>query len=370
MYEYNVKTGKIKRFFTILLLITIVSATSIFIYRIYENIEIKDYSLENPYMVERTSHSEDIEEKTTLEEVTSSVVGISKIKNTGASIFNINANNELGLGSGFIISDNGYILSNWHVVQNKYSNCYITLENGETLNGMVEWADKDLDLAIVKVNAHGLNYLKLGDSDTLKLGEQVYAIGNPIGAEFQRTVTAGIVSGLNRTIKIEDEYGESYMENLVQTDATINSGNSGGPLVNEKGEVIAINTIKISTAEGIGFAVPINIIKPIIESFVNTGKFEESYIGIFAYDKEAISYLNSGLKIDSGIYVAKITEDGPSKNTELRIGDIITNIDGKAVNKMSELREYIYTKKPGEEVVLKILRNKREKEISIILGRK
>ena len=371
MYVYEKKHGKVKRFFVVLLLMIVVSASSVFIYSIYANININNYETDKNRAIERISYTEKTDEQDgiSIEEAANSVVGISKIKNLGESILSTNASTELGLGSGFIVSDNGYIITNWHVVQNKYSNCYITLENGDVHNGTVVWADKDLDLAIVKINVKGLIPLKLGDSDNLKLGDPLYAIGNPIGIEFQRTVTAGIVSGLNRTIKIEDEYGENYMENLVQTDATINSGNSGGPLINTNGEVIGINTIKVSTAEGIGFAVPINIIKPIIESFVNTGKFDEAFLGIFAYDREAVSYLKSELKLESGIYVAKITADGPSSKSDLRTGDIITKIDDREINKMSELREYIYKKNIGDTVKLNIVRNKREREIEVILGK-
>ena len=121
------------------------------------------------------------------------------------SIFLNNSASDLGLGTGMIVSENGYVLTNWHVAGNKYSNCYITLENGKSYNGSVVWADSDLDLAIVKINATGLQYLKLGDSDNVKLGQTTFAIGNPIGVEFQRTVTSGIISGVNRTIKIEEE---------------------------------------------------------------------------------------------------------------------------------------------------------------------
>ena len=236
--------------------------------------------------------------------------------------------------------------------------------------GSVVWADSDLDLAIVKINASKLKYLNLGDSDNVKLGQIAYAIGNPIGVEFQRTVTSGIISGIDRTIKIEDENGETYMEDLLQTDATINPGNSGGPLINENGEVIGINTVKIEEAEGIGFAVPINIIKPIIESFVTNGSFEEAYLGIFAYDKNVISYLDSGIDFEFGIYVAQIAKDGPAKTSDLKIGDIIKQIDGISINKMSELRNYIYTKKPGDEVNLNILRNNREYNVKIKLGKR
>ena len=244
-----------------------------------------------------------------LENTVKSVVGISKIKNAGGSIFSNNSTEELGLGTGIIVSDNGYILTNWHLAGNKYSSCYITLENGNSYNGNVVWADSNLDLAIIKISANNLNYITLGDSDNIKLGEIVYAIGNPIGFEFQRTVTSGIISATNRTIKIEDEASEVYMSDLIQTDATINPGNSGGPLINKKGEVIGINSVKISEAEGIGFAMPINIIKPVIESFVNNGSFEEAYLGIFAYDKEVIPYLKEKSKFDSGIYVTQISKD-------------------------------------------------------------
>ena len=145
------------------------------------------------------------------------------------------------------------------------------MEDGTIYNGNTVWADSDLDLAVVKISANNLKYLQLGDSDNIKIGETVYAIGNPIGIEFQRTVTKGIISGLNRTIKIEENKNSSYMEGLIQTDASINQGNSGGPLINERGEVIGINSVKIETAEGIGFAIPINIIKPVVESLTNAG---------------------------------------------------------------------------------------------------
>lgn len=243
------------------------------------------------------------------------------------------------------------------------------MENGKVYNGSVVWNDEDLDLAIVKISASNLNYINLGDSDNIKIGEKTYAIGNPIGVEFQRTVTSGIISGINRTVKIEEEK-TSYMEDLIQTDATINPGNSGGPLINTKGEVIGVNSIKIQEAEGIGFAIPINIVKPIIESFANNGNFEEAYLGIFAYDKQVTNYLETGVDFENGIYIAQISSDGPSSLSGLKVGDIITKIDNISINKMSELRSYIYTKKPGEEVNVCFLRNKREYNVKIKLGRK
>lgn len=375
MYEYKRRPSKIKKIFMTFVLIITIASASIFIYDMYINIDV--YSEESNTIASRTSYIDKTqniqgEEKNVnvLENVVKSVVGISKIKNTGNAIFLNNSTEDLGLGTGMIVSSKGYILTNWHVAGNKYSSCYITLENGSIYNGTVMWADSDLDLAIVKISATNLEAVILGDSDNIELGEKAYAIGNPIGVEFQRTVTSGIISGIDRTIKIDDENGTSYMEDLIQTDATINPGNSGGPLINSRGEVVGINSVKIENAEGIGFAIPINIVKPIIESFETNASFEEANIGIFAYDKNVIPYLNSNLKFNSGIYVAQITKDGPSYNSGLKEGDIITKIDNIEINKMSELRKYIYTKKVGEEVSLTVLRNNREYNIQVILGKK
>ena len=377
MYEYRRRESKLKKFFISTLLTLIVAAASIFIYDMYIDIDVYSGGEENQDLgATRVSYTDEVKEDSEdnitqiLEKTIKCVVGISKIKNTGNSIFLNNSTENLGLGTGMIVSENGYILTNWHVAGNKYSNCYVTLENGNVKNGSVVWADEDLDLAIVKINASELNCITLGDSDNIKIGQKTYAIGNPIGVEFQRTVTSGIISGINRTVKIDDENRTSYLDDLMQTDATINPGNSGGPLINENGEVIGINTVKIVEAEGIGFAVPINIVKPIIEGFKDNGEFEEAYLGIFAYDKNVIPYLDSNIDFNSGIYVAQISTDGPSHNSGLKIGDIITKIDEITVNKMSELREYIYTKRIGDEVKLTILRNNRERTINIKLGKK
>ncbi len=374
------KKSKSKKIIFVSLFFIFIWIFGFYLYTTYQNIEIN----ENNYTAERQQSTiteqtvESAEEKSkevadTIEETTEKVVGISKLKSAGSSIFSSSEENELGLGTGFIVTSDGYIVSNSHVTGEKYSKCYITLENGTNYEGTVAWSDVDLDLSIVKINAKNLPYVNLGDSSSIRVGETVYAIGNPIGFEFRRTVTSGIISAKNRTIKIEEEEKSSYMTDLIQTDATINPGNSGGPLIYPNGEVIGINTVKISTAEGIGFAIPINIIKPIIESFRKTGGFEEATIGIYAYDKEVIPYLNSSYNVinfDTGIYVAQITKNGPADNTDLKEGDIITSIDGKELNTMNDLREYIYTKKPNEEATLKITRGKINKEIRLTLGKK
>lgn len=292
-----------------------------------------------------------------IENSVKSIVGISKLKQNDSSIFVNNAEEKLGLGSGVIITDTGYILTNQHVAGNKYSTCYVTLEDGKNYEGNVVWEDSNIDLAIVKIARNGLDYLSLGDSDKIRLAQDVYAIGNPIGMDFQRTVTKGIISSLNRTIKIEDADKNVYMEDLIQTDSTINQGNSGGALINDSGELIGINSVKISNAEGIGFAVPINIVKPIINKLVSYGKFEEAWLGIYGYDKEAIKYLDSNIKIDSGIYVAQIANNGPLAKLDIREGDIITQIDDTPISKMNDLKKYIYNKSPRDKVILYIDRN-------------
>ena len=374
------KKNKAKKIIIISIFLIIIWISGFYLYTTYQNIEIN----ESNYKVERQQST--IEEQTVenveknsitvadmIEKTTRNVVGISKLKNTGSSIFSNNEESDLGLGTGFIVTSDGYIVSNSHVTGDKYSKCYVTLENGNSYDGTVVWSDTDLDLSIVKITAKNLPYVSLGDSSSIRVGETVYAIGNPIGFEFRRTVTSGIISAKNRTIKIEEENKSSYMTDLIQTDATINPGNSGGPLIYPNGEVIGINTVKISTAEGIGFAIPINIIKPIIESFKETGKFEEATIGIYAYDKEVVPYLNSSynsINFDKGIYVAQITKNGPASNTELKEADIIISIDEKELNTMNDLREYIYTKKPNDEVTLKITRGKIKKEIKLVLGKK
>lgn len=317
------------------------------------------------YQTEETDSLEDM-----LENSIECVVGVSKIKNTGTTIFLENSTENLGLGSGVIVSKEGYILTNQHVAGDEYSTCYITLKNGVTDTGVVVWASEDLDLAIVKINIKELPEATLGDSENIKIGETVYAIGNPVGYELQRTVTAGIISGENRTIQIEDEDKKTYMESLIQTDATINQGNSGGPLINQSGEVVGITTIKVEDAEGIGFAIPINIVKPILQKLVETGDFEEPYLGITGYDKEAIPYLSSNISFETGIYISEKDPLGPLKDQDVQEGDILEKIDDMQITTMNKLKEYIYAKNVGDTVTLSIKRQNKTFEIQVTLGKK
>lgn len=347
-------------------------ATLIFLWMLMLKVDfINKNSEKESYKAEKlsTNYEENVEkdsnntsERSIIEDASKSVVGISKLENSGIAFY-ADDKNLIGVGSGVLISENGYILTNEHVAGSKYSNVYVTLENGAKYNSNVIWSDTSLDLAIIKIPGENFNYLNLGDSDRIFLGENVYAIGNPIGAEFQRTVTKGIISGKNRTIKIVENDKEMYMEDLIQTDATINNGNSGGPLINDNGELLGINTVKISGADGIGFSIPINIIKPLLELLEKDGNIPESYLGIYAFDKEVIPYLKSDLKFDKGIYVVSIDNQESLSGGNIMVGDIIEKVDGIEVNKMNELRKIIYTKKPGELVKLEINRNGQHIEI-------
>ena len=365
---------KIRNISVIIVILCALIIIAYYIYTTYINIDItSEYEAKR---VESTVPAQTVENSTQesqtvadmLEKVSECVVGISKIKTKSNSIFSSNNNvNELGLGSGIIVSSNGYILSNCHVTGEKSTNCYITLENGYTYEGSVVWCDSDLDLSITKINASNLPFAIIGDSSTIKSGETVYAIGNPIGYEFRKTITSGIISATNRTIKLEENGTTSYMTDLIQTDASINPGNSGGPLISTTGEVIGVNTVKITSAEGIGCAVPANVVKPVIDKFVSDNKFDEPYLGIYAYDKEVIPYLASNSNFSSGIYVVLVTEGSPAISSGIQKGDIITSIDGKQINNMIELRKYIYSKAPGDTVSINISRGYITKTFDIIL---
>ena len=240
MSRFIKKERDFKRMFLMVGIVVVTSISSIVLYDMYIKIDTSPNYNFGTYTVNTvsTQSSKDREnidgnmnsnlallENNTiqmLESVTNAVVGISKIKNIGSSVFTLNSTSDLNLGSGVIISSNGYILSNWHVTGDRLSKCYVTLASGASYEGTVVWADNNIDLSIVKIEMINLEYSQLSDSDELKIGQNVYAIGNPIGFEFQRTVTRGIISAINRTIKIEEGEDVSYLEDLVQTDATIN----------------------------------------------------------------------------------------------------------------------------------------------------
>lgn len=299
-----------------------------------------------------------------------SVVGISVLKADGGSVFENSPAQKWGVGTGIIASAKGYIITNHHVAGGLNKRIVISLSDGRTIDGITVWADQVLDLAVVKINLPNLTALPMGDSNTAQIGETVIAIGNPLGLQFQSTVTSGIVSALNRTIKIDTDNGANFMEDLIQTDASINPGNSGGPLLNTRGQIIGINTVKVTSAEGIGFAVPINVVKGVIRQFDDRGEFIDPYIGIFAYDREVMPYVDSSVGITKGIYVSNIDDNGPAAKAGLKVGNVIISIDGNEVNTMAQFRSYLYSKRPGETVTLRVQTDGSTQDVSVTLAAK
>lgn len=273
------------------------------------------------------------------------------------------------MGSGFIVDSNGYIVTNSHVIgDGEYENITVSLIDGTTEVGEVMWYDTSLDLAVVKINRTGLPTVDLGDSDVLKVGEPVVAIGNPMTLDLERTVTQGIVSGLDRSIQFEDG---TVIEPLIQTDASINSGNSGGPLFNAEGEVVGINTAKMSTAEGLGFSIPINVAKPIVEQIIKDGKLSTVYIGITGVDVETYeTALGIDVSADYGVVVIETMDNSPASEAGIESGDVITAIDGDKIESMSDLKRNLYEYKENDKTEITLIRNGQEQKVTMTLKEK
>lgn len=279
------------------------------------------------------------------------------------------------VGTGVIVDESGYILTNSHVVNDgDTKSVTVSLYDGSDVEGTVLWNDSTLDLAVIKIEDTGdLVAADLGDSDTVNIGAYAAAIGNPLGLEFERSMSQGIISGLNRSIQVSDGSKTTTMEGLMQTDATINSGNSGGPLFNSKGQVIGINTAKASSGEGMGFAIPINVAKPIVEQVKASGNYERPYIGISGISlQEQQQYSSDALKeqfgTDKGIYVASVSANGGAAAAGLQQGDVILKVNGVEVGTMNKLNQELVKSAIGDTVTLTVMRDKTEQEFEVELG--
>lgn len=292
----------------------------------------------------------------------SSVVGITTVETQ--QVWPFASEDISGIGSGVIIKDDGYILTNSHVVADGNAReLKVLLENGEQVDGKVLWNDSAIDLAIVKVDVTNLPVAELGDSDALEVGEIAIAIGNPLGLEFQRSVTSGIISGLNRSVTVE---GRVVIENLIQTDASINPGNSGGPLLNGKGQVIGINTAKITSGEGLGFSIPINEVKDIAAQVIQNGSYKTVFMGISGVSViEYETRLGVELSADVGVVIIEVQPDSPAAKAGIQVGDVITKIGETGVEDMSQLKKSLYKYRQNDKESISIVRNTEEKNLDI-----
>lgn len=290
------------------------------------------------------------------------------------SIFNRTPGTASAKGSGIIISEDGYILTNNHVVNSSSSSANsfyeigkankvtVKLYNDDTeYEGEIIGTDSQTDLAVIKIKKDGLTAAELGDSDGVQVGEFTMAIGSPLGLD--NSVTAGIVSAVNR--EVLDEDGNKYK--AIQTDAAINSGNSGGALVNSKGQVIGVNTLKLSGTgvEGVGFAIPINSTKNIYEQLIQYSKVKRPYVGISGIDLDEDTAKKNNLVV--GIYVKSVEDFSAGEKAGVKIGDVIIEAEGKRVKTMDELNEIKNKKQIGDTLKIKVYREGKEKELTVTL---
>ncbi|WP_288003685.1 Do family serine endopeptidase [Thermonema sp.] len=272
---------------------------------------------------------------------------------------------QMGSGSGVIISEDGYIVTNYHVIRDAQE-IEVTLHDNRTFKATVVGTDPSTDLAVLKIDAKGLKTIPFGNSDAVKVGEWVLAVGNPFN--LNSTVTAGIVSAKARNIRIlRDQYA---VESFIQTDAAINPGNSGGALVNLQGDLIGINTAIASPTgayAGYGFAVPSKIVQKVVEDILKYGSVQRAYLGVLIRDVDGVLAEEKGLSTTTGVYVDSLVENGAAKAAGIKAGDVIVAVDGKSVNNSAELQELIARHRPGDKVSIKVLRGSKEKELQVVL---
>ena len=313
----------------------------------------------------------------TANKILPSIVGI-KVEYTVSSNFSIygmgTAKSEASAsGSGIIISDDGYILTNNHIVASSSSESYyqvsdankvtVTLYNDDTeYEAKIVGKDEQTDLAVIKIEKTGLSKAEFADSDSIKVGEFAMAVGNPLG--MQSSITCGVVSAVNR--EVTDSDGKKFT--LIQTDAAINSGNSGGALVNGEGKVIGINTLKLSGTgiEGMGFAIPINSTTDITSQLIQYSKVKRPYIGISGVDLDEKTAKVYNLVV--GVYVKSIEDFSAAEKAGVKVGDVIVEADGKKITSMNELNEIKNSHKIGDELKIKVNRNNKTEELTLTLG--
>jgi len=284
-----------------------------------------------------------------VEKVKPSVVNISTVRIMRDQFLHVHP--VQGVGTGVIIDDSGYIVTNFHVIAGA-NQVTVTLNDGRKPKGKIIGTDPGSDIALIKIDTDGLKAAAMADSSKLKVGQFVIAIGNPFGILLPGpAATTGIVSALNRTINAD---GRVY-ENLIQTDAAINPGNSGGPLLDIEGKIIGINSAMIPFAQGIGFAIPIDQVKEIVDDIVKFGHVRRLWLGIIAMpnNKEVAQYYN--LPTEKGVIAARIVIDGPAHVAGIAPGDIVLEVAGMKLKEVNDIRKALKGKQPGDRVEVKIV---------------
>jgi S1-C subfamily serine protease len=272
---------------------------------------------------------------------------------------------EIGIGSGVIISSDGYIVTNNHVIDGA-NKIQVTLENNKVYDAKLVGTDVPTDVALLKIDADSLPTIPFGSSDDLKVGEWVLAIGSPY--DMRSTITAGIVSAKGRTMPNYD--GKFKVESFIQTDAAVNPGNSGGALVNINGELVGINTSIVSLTgsyAGYSFAVPVSIVRKVTDDLKKYGKVHRATLGITMTDVDASIQQRFGLPVTSGVYIISVKDGGAAFRGGVRKGDVITEVDLHPIANMAAVQDALNRHSPGDKILLSILRDNKEKEIVVYL---
>ena len=271
---------------------------------------------------------------------------------------------QAGQGSGFVVAPDGLIVTNSHVVH-KAKAIHVSLNDGRRLAAELIGEDPDTDLAVIRASVSGLPALRLGDSQAIKVGQLVIAIGNPLG--FSATVTAGVVSALGRSLRSRSG---RLMDDIIQTDAALNPGNSGGPLVNSRGEVIGVNTAIISGTQGLCFAIAANTVQFVIGRLIRDGRIRRSYVGVAGQNapiaRQIVRFY--GLAAGSGVLVATIEPDSPASKSLLREGDVIVALDGHHVSGIDQLHRLLTEERIGRDTALTVIRRTEKLEITVTPG--
>jgi serine protease Do len=320
--------------------------------------------------IEEIFNNRIVEEESTIidvvEEVSPAVVSV-VVKTVGFDVFSGPFSSEDGIGTGFIVDENGIIITNSHVVDDPNGEYSVVLKDGQTYEVDTIHLDRLTDLAILEISARNLPTVELGNSDNLKVGQVAIAIGNALG-RYQNTVTVGVISGISRDVTAVSGplgRGSKTYESIIQTDAALNPGNSGGPLLNSEGQVVGINVAVGRGAENIGFSIPVNTLKPILQSFYEEGKIVRPYLGVsYSIVTRELSRIRD---MPEGAFVSGVVPDSPAEKAGIIRGDIILNIGGEEINEDHPLSDIIQKRRVGDRVEVTIDRSGEQITLSLEL---